>query len=885
MPLSAGTRLGAYEILAPIGAGGMGEVYRARDTKLKRDVALKVLPEAFANEPARMLRFQREAELLASLNHPNIAHIYGVEDRALVMELVEGRTLPSPLPIETALDYARQIADALEYAHEKGVIHRDLKPANIKVTPEGVVKLLDFGLAKAIEDPTAATDDPSQSPTLTLGATRVGMIMGTAAYMSPEQAAGKPVDRRSDIWSFGAVLYEMLSGKKAFDGESVSDTLASVLKLEPDWSALPAGTPDSIRKVVRRCLTKDRKQRLQAIGEARIVLENAGVEEPAPRTASKGSARRARLGLIAAAVLAAAAAGSGWLAWRATRGVGRPLVRLDVDLGPDISLPAPDNTGPSVIISPDGNRIAYVASVQGGRTKLFTRRLDQPAPVELPGTDSAVAPFISPDGQWIGFSIPPNKLNKISVEGGAVVPISTVALSPGASWGEDGTIVGGYIGGGLARIAPGGGPPEPLTQLINGEVAHTFPQILPGGKAVLFVANVLNTAVTFGGNIEVLTLANRGRKLLVRGATAPHYLPTGHLVYLSGSTLFAVPFDLDKLEVHGTAIPILDDVEHEQRQNRAGQFAISASGTLIYRKSKSSGANTAVTLQWLDSSGKRKPLPAQPGSYFTPRFSPDGTRVAVTGVGASDYNIQIYDLDRDTWVHITAGLEGFANPIWSPDGQYMVFASTRGGLFWTRWDRPGQVQPLTQSKSTQLPYSFSRDGKRLVGIERGAGMRIFTIPVEWEGGQLRTGKPEPFGENQAIEPSFSPDGRWLAYKSLEAAKQEVYVSAFPTGGTWQISEGGGRNPVWSQSAPELFYESPDGQIMTVRYTAKGDSFVPEKPRVWAEKVAGQWDLAPDGRRLLVMTQVAAPEVPKADHELVFLENFFDYLGKKVPVNR
>jgi serine/threonine protein kinase len=385
MPLAPGSKIGPYEILAPIGAGGMGEVYRARDTKLKREVAIKVLPDVFATDPGRMLRFQREAEVLASLNHPNIAHIYGVEERALVMELVEGETLPTGLPVETALRYARQMAEALEYAHERGVIHRDLKPANIKVTPEGSVKLLDFGLAKAVEDPAASGDDSSNSPTLTLGATRVGVILGTAAYMSPEQASGKVADRRADIWSFGAVLFEMLSGTQAFQGENASDTLATVMKLDPDWSALPKDTPAPIAKLLRRCLTKDRRQRLQAIGDARVTLENPAADEPV----NPSAASRSRFGVvttIAAVALAAAIPGLGW--WRATRPVERSLVRLEVDLGADVALP-PNTTSRSIILSPDGTRLVFRS---GTPPRLFTRRLDQAKAAELPGTENAAFP-------------------------------------------------------------------------------------------------------------------------------------------------------------------------------------------------------------------------------------------------------------------------------------------------------------------------------------------------------------------------------------------------------------------------------------------------------------------------------------------------------------
>ena len=461
MHLSPGTRLGPYEILSPLGAGGMGEVYRAKDTKLKREVALKVLPEAFARDPERMARFQREAEMLAALNHPNIAAIYGFEDGALIMELVEGETLSRPLPIDTALRYARQIAEALEYAHERGVIHRDLKPANVKVTSEGVVKLLDFGLAKAIENPAARGGDPANSPTLTLGMTAVGVIMGTAAYMSPEQAGGKTADRRADIWSFGAVLYEMLSGKRAFGGESVSDTLASVLKVDPDWNALPAATPASIRKLVRRCLAKDRKQRLQAIGEARIAIEEVLAGAPTEEaSAPAAGGRRSILPWAAAAgVLAIVAAIGWWIAWRSTRPVDQPLLSLSVDLGPDAIV----GTHITAAISPDGTRLAFPAHGPDGKTQLATRLLDQPQATLLPGTEGADDPFFSPDGQWIGF-FAEGKMKKVSVRGSAVVVLCDAPAGRGAAWGEDDNIIAtldGNTGVGLSRVPAAEGRRRP----------------------------------------------------------------------------------------------------------------------------------------------------------------------------------------------------------------------------------------------------------------------------------------------------------------------------------------------------------------------------------------------------------------------------------------
>jgi protein kinase-like protein/WD40 repeat protein len=573
MPLSAGTKLGSYEVLAQIGAGGMGEVYQAHDTKLGRDVAIKVLPEAFAHDPERLSRFQREAKLLASLNHPNIATIHGLEEsngtHYLVMELVSGENLAERLkrdgavPVEESLTIAKQIAEALETAHEKGIIHRDLKPANVKLTPEGKVKVLDFGLAKAFAGD-ASTEDIGNSPTLSMAATMQGVILGTAAYMSPEQAKGKAVDKRTDIWAFGAVLYELLTGKQAFHGEDVSDILGAVLRMEPDWSRLPENTPPAIHRLLHRCLQKDRRQRLQDATDVRFEIEDTIAAPKDSRATQAAPASTSKLLLAVAAVMAIVAVVTSWVAWRATRPVEqalRPLVRLDVDLGPDVSLGSP--AGIDEIISPDGTRIVYVS-----QRRLFTRRLDQPNATELAGTQGANAPFFSPDGQWVAF-FTSGKLQKISVDGGSAIALCDAANAPGGSWGEDGNIIAALSStNGLSRIPFAGGPPTPVTDLQNGEITHRWPQILPGGKAVLFTASANATAFD-GANIEVMSLADHRRKTLVRGGTFGRYLPSGHLVYVNRGTLFAVSFDVDRLEVHGTPAPVLDQIGYTTVQGSA----------------------------------------------------------------------------------------------------------------------------------------------------------------------------------------------------------------------------------------------------------------------------------------------------------------------------
>jgi serine/threonine-protein kinase len=887
--LAAGEKLGPYEILAPIGAGGMGEVYRARDTKLKRDVALKVLPEAFARDPGRMARFQREAEVLASLNHPNIAHIYGVEERALVMELVEGESPKGPLPFEDAWKIALQIADALEYAHERGVIHRDLKPANVKVTPDGLVKLLDFGLAKAFtQTPDSAAADPENSPTVTLGATVAGTIMGTAAYMSPEQAKGKRVDKRADIWSWGVVLYELLTGERLFQGEDAADTLAAVIHKQPDLEK----APPQVRLLLGRCLEKDPKKRLRDISVAKELLE----EKPQATAASQP--RLSSVGWIAAAVLAliAAVASLNW--WRATRPVEHSLVRLDVDLGSDISLSPPTQRGSTVSLSPDGARLVYSARVGGGQSRLFTKRLDrldQPKAVELPGTEGAQDAFFSPDGQWIGFVTATN-LSKISVQGGAAVPLADAGGFAGATWGEDDNIIlSEPFGRGLRRIPAAGGSESVLAALGNGDPVFALPQILPRGNGVLFTGVGANQNL-----VEILTLPDHRRKTLAKGQS-PHYLAVsahdGYLLYTDKATMFAVPFDLDKLQTRGTAVPILDDIAYNEFSG-AGQFSLSANGTLVYRRGGASAGPPISTIEWLDTAGKRQPLLTKPRAYGFLRFSPHGKRLATQVTDPSDQDLWIYDPERDLSTNLTA-TQGFgAVPVWTPDGRYIVFASTRSGLWWTRSDGAGQPQQLFESHTAQVPFSFATtpDGKlRLAYYQLNPRPQIWTVPVKEGPTGLKGETPVQFFQDQSTDlaPAFSPDGRWLAYSSSASGNFEFYVRPFPPesgeGGRAQISNGGAGTNVfgiaWSRTGHELYYQSGD-QIMAVSYSIKGDTFMPDKPRVWISKLGGtQWDLVPNGNRVAVITPVTSSQTPQQDHTVVFLLNFLDYLKQQVPLNK
>jgi serine/threonine-protein kinase len=858
-PGEVDARLGPYEILSPLGAGGMGEVYRARDPRMGRDVAIKVSAERFSD------RFEREVHAVAALNHANICHIYDVGPNYLVMELVEGPTLAGriqqgALPFDEALAIARQIAEALEAAHEKGIVHRDLKPANIKITPEGVVKVLDFGLAKVAQS--SACDDPEASPTLTIEGTRAGQILGTAAYMSPEQARGRSVDKRADIWAFGVVLYEMLTGRRLFHGETLSDTLVAVMKEEPDWQLVPA----KAQRLLKSCLEKDPKRRLRDIGDAWRLLEDA------PVTAPTGSLRWK----IAAGALAAALAIALWAPWRSTRPADRPLLRLDVDLGPDVSLES--FAGANAIISPDGTRLVYVS-----RNRLFTQRLDQQQATELPETEGADAPFFSPDGQWVAF-FAENKLKKVSVSGGATTVLCNASDGMGGSWGEDEAIIAALnVAGGLSRIPANGGAPSPLTQLdrARGETTHRWPQILPAGKAVLFTTHSQQVRGFDEAEIMVMSLGDRHKKTLVRGGTYGRYVPTGHLLYMNHGTLFAVPFDIGSLEVRGSPVSLLNQVAYDI--SGGARFEVSHTGTLVYETGGVQGRS--VNVDWLESDGKKRTFLRTPGNYGRPSISADGQRVAIEIADRQRSDIWTYDSHRDAMTRLT--WDGKVNqlPIWSPDGRYIVFQDQEG-LSWTRADGAGKPQPLLRTKSaTVQAWSFAPDGKRLAYFELdpATAFHLWTVPLASDGGGLRAGQPEVFLQTPFDErhPSFSPDGRWLAYSSSESGGFQVYVRTFPDkGGKWQISSAGGFYPAWSRAGRQLFFESLDNRVMVADYTVEGDSFVPDKPRVWSEtRLANlgmfkNYDLAPDGKRIVALLPAEGGEV-QPRHHVVFLMNFFD----------
>ena len=919
MSLSVGSRLGGYEILSLLGQGGMGEVYRARDVRLGRDVAIKILPTDVADDPDRLARFEREAQVLASLNHPHIGQIHGVEDSsgvpALVMELVEGPTVADriaegAIPIAEALPIARQIADALEAAHDSGVIHRDLKPANVKIRPDGTVKVLDFGLAKILDAAPVSGAGATKSPTLSLQATFAGTILGTAAYMSPEQAAGKSVDKRADIWSFGVVCWEMLTGRRLFDGETIAHTMAGVLRADIDFGQLPSDTPPTIPDLLKRGLDRDVKRRLRDIGEARIAIDraiadpHAGATPPANRAAFGFALRRSRR-IRWAIALAFAIAGVGiLLPWRLSRSVSRPAaVMVTADLGADTSLAVPGAPGANLALSPKGDLFVFVGqNSSAAGTQLYIRRLDQLRATVLSGTDDARSPFFSPDGGWIAF-FANGKLKKISVTGGAAITICDAQAGRGGAWAPDDTIVftpNAAPGNALKRVPSTGGTPVPLMKLADDESSQRWPQVLPNGKGVLF-----STGPSLGnwddGSLAVKPLPDGARRVLLRGGYFGRYISSGHLVYIHGGTLFAVPFNLDRLEVIGSPVPVVESVVANAGTGVAN-FAASDNGTLVYWSGVGGGSDQSIS--WMDRNGKTEPLLATPSDWSNPRFSPDGRRLALDIRRAEGQPaISTYDWSRDQLMRLTVTSAGASiKPVWTPDGRRVTFSSTRANLqvmnlYWQRADGVGEAQRLTDSPNTQVASSWHPNGRLLAFYEnRGTqtGQDVLILPVEGDDASgWKPGKPyallsEPFDEQDA---QFSPDGRWIAYYSNESGGPEVYVRPFPntSAGKWPISSGGGLNPVWSRARHELFYRTPNQQIMVASYAVDGDTFHPEQPRLWSpgrflvRPRLTSYDLHPDGDRFAVAAVSGVADLKQ--HNVVFIFNVFDELRRVAPATR
>ncbi|MGB2889994.1 MAG: protein kinase [Candidatus Acidiferrales bacterium] len=887
-----------YHILEKLGAGGMGEVYRATDTRLVRDVALKVLPEAYARDGERMARFEREAKVLASLNHPNIALIYGLEEsgvtRALVMELVEGPTLSErikgAIPLDEALPIAKQIAEALEYAHERGIIHRDLKPSNVKVTRDGQVKVLDFGLAKALEGE-ASQEELQNSPTLT--ASRGGVLLGTAAYMSPEQARGKRVDRRSDIWAFGCVLYEMLTGKRTFNGETISDTLAAVIKSEPDWTSLAASTPQRIRELLRRCLQKDPKQRLRDIGEARIAIEKllSGSDdaETAPGVAPPQSPWRRAMPWAAGILIGSLATALIFWSYRVTP-APRPVGRLSIEPPSGDSI-VPGN--PSVAISPDGTELVYRARHEG-KIQLYLRRTDRFEASPLPGTQGAQGSFFSPDGQWLGFRSE-GKLKKISLQGGAPVVLCDASNLRGASWGPDDTIIfSPTFLGGLMRVSASGGTPQALTtpDTGKGERSHRWPEILPGGKAIVFnIAQPKDIGYLFGSKIVVERLDTHERKILPLEGSDPRYSPSGHLIFAREAGLFAVPFELNRLEVSGPPVLVLDGVRTFSNTGMA-DFAISRTGSLVYLPGSVYAAEGL--LAWVDRKNQTQTLAAPVRGYSFPHVSPDGQRVAVMIASGTTTDVWVFNIPHGTLTRLT--FDGHSSaPVWMPDGKRIAYTTNAGSGGWAilskAADGSGAEGTLLSGQSTiQIPESWSPDGKFLA-VTTFAPDKAWSISIVPLQGDR---KPRPFVQTAflAAEPRFSPDGHWIAYTSEESGGQEVYVQPFPgPGGKWQVSTEGGARPVWARNGRELFYLMPStpSEIMSVEISIQ-PGFNASTPRSVADVPTelpvrfgnGRYDVSADGQRFL-FTKASEENAPPGEVRVVL--NWSEELKRLAPTGK
>jgi serine/threonine-protein kinase len=944
MGLQPGTRVGPYEIAAQIGVGGMGEVYRATDTNLGRAVAIKVLPDAFAQDPDRLARFDREARTLAVLNHPHIAQIHGLERSggtvALVMELVDGPTLADRIalgavPVDEALPIAKQIAEALEAAHEQGIIHRDLKPANIKVRPDGAVKVLDFGLAKVI-DAGLGTGNPglgnrgldhaSQAPTVTTPAvTEAGIILGTAAYMSPEQARGKPVDRRTDIWAFGCVLYETLTGRKAFPGEDVTDTLAAVMRSEPAWEALPPGLSPTLTVYLKRCLHKEPRQRVGDARDVRLALEGAfdttvGVggfrsAEPADVqeqvNAAVTNARREwarlfwrRVLVVGAAAAIAGSAVSGAALWYARRPAPGALVRLDLTTSGASALSLQPVVR-DLAITPDGSHIIY-----RGSNRLFVRALAQTPPTALTGVGAPRGPFVSPDGQWVGF-FDTNQLKKVALTGGPPVTVTvTDGNAPrGATWGQDETIIFATAAPatGLQRTSVSGGEVTVLTtpNRESGEGDHVWPEFLPGSQAVLF------TIAPTGGDLDtaqiaVMDLRTNTQTVLVRGGSHAHYVPSGHLVYGSRGTLRAVAFDLARMAVVGTPVTVVEQVM--TTPVGAVDAMVAANGTLVYAAG-GGFAGVERSLVWVGRTGREEPLSAPIRPYQYPRLSPDGAR-AIVYSNDQELDLWVWDMARAGLTRLTFEPGQDMVAAWMPDSRRVLFSSARGrdtrNVFMQAVDGTGSAVRVLESPNHMDPTGVTSDGMRMVLNEitpsRRRDLRLFTlsppgaVAASPQGAALLSSRLETLVETPSEERGgvVSADGRWLAYESDASGRFEVYVRPFPNvgDGLWQISNGGGMQPLWAPSGRELFFVAPDGALMMVPVNA-GDS-------AWNAGLATKliegryyfgdggaapsrhYDVAPDGQRFLMIKEVGGGA--STPQNIAVVLNWTEELKRLVPTN-
>lgn len=900
MPLSEGSRLGSYEILSALGAGGMGEVYRARDTRLERHVAIKILPQAFVDDAERVARFQREAKVLASLNHPHIAAIYGLDEadgvKALVMELVEGEDLArrltrGPVPLDEALPIARQIADALEAAHERGIVHRDLKPANIRVRPDGTVKVLDFGLAKALVSD-AESPDVLNSPTITALATHAGIVLGTAPYMSPEQARGRGVDRRTDIWAFGAVFYELLAGVRAFPGDSVTEALSHVLTLTPDWTRLPQDTPAAIRTLLRRCLERNPAKRLDSAVAVRLEIDEALTSPATTAGGVQVPRRQVGWGAVAATFAAGLLAALGtWAVMRKEPPAPSLAARFAIPL-PLAATQEAQFQGNDVALSPDGRYLVYQS---GGR--LVLRALDQIEAVPLSGVSSGRKPFFSPDSRWIGF-FDGGDLKKVAIAGEPVITLARELGTPeGGTWGDDGTIVVSSEDGniGLMRVPANGGEATALTTPAAPQNPHWAPSMLPGDRGVLF---------TIWGNtsedreLVVLDLKSGNQKTLLRDAIGAEYLETGYLVYATvddsnsaAGTLWAVAFDLDRLAVVGEPVRVSETLA----VNMFADYAVSKTGALAYVPVR----RVTRSFVWVDRSGRETPIDGVPSRpYFTVGLSPDGRRAAF-GIADQEFDIWTWDFERESLTRLTFEPGVDILPRWTPDGRHIVFQSDRAGalnVYRVAADGSGPVERLTTSRSDHWPNSITPDGTTLLFCERRpkSGYDILRMPISPRSAGRATESEEPLTEPTTLVSSssaeyaanISPDGRYFAYQSAESGGRfEIYVRPYPDAslGRWQISTAGGVAPVWAPSGRELFYLDESNTLMAVPVDTSGPQFSLGRPaKVFNTKYAGNfysYDMAPDGRFLMMKDSSAGG--PAEPRSIVVVLNWVEEVKRRV----
>ncbi len=863
MTLQPGDRLGPYEVLSALGAGGMGEVYRARDTKLGREVAIKILPRLFTSDPERLVRFEREARMLAALNHPNIGAIYGLEDadgvRALVLELIEGETLADriqrrALPVAEALTIARQIADALDSAHEKGIIHRDLKPANVKITPDGVVKVLDFGLAKAAAGD-GSSPDLSQSPTDTGGGTREGIILGTAAYMSPDQARGKRVGKRTDVWAFGCVLYEMLTGRVPFPGETMSDTVAAILGREPDWHALPAATPEAIRRLLRRSLQKDDKVRLRDIADARLEIDEARSESPSPDSAATPPLRRTERLAWLAAVGALALVAAAMAAWAVRPTPPPPEVQLEINTPP---VSDPEDLS-SLAISPDGQKLVFVAT-EDGQPQLWVRELDSVVSRPIPGTGDASMPFWSHDSRSVGFYAD-GLLKRIDLAGGLVRTLTEATAGVGGSWNRDGVILlVRNPASAIVRISADGGMSAEATRLEGSHAGHIFPHFLPDGRHFLYYVNgAPETRGVYVGQLD----GSATRKLFDSDSAAVY--ASGHLLFVRGATLLAQGFEVSRLEVTGSPFPVAAGVVGSMLANVRAALSATAGGAIAFRVGYAQAERQFV---WVDRSGKEIGTVGAPdsGLAISPSISPDGGSLAFLRRVNGNADIWLLETRRGLLSRFTEHAAEDIFPVWSRDGVRIAFTSNRNGtidLYQKRTTGVGVEELLLPGGPEEsFACDWSPDGQFLLYQRRSAktGFDFWALPLAGGGKPFSVGQTE-FDERDG---QFSPDGKRMAFHSNRSGRFEVYVQPFPgPGAALRVSTGGGAQVRWRPDGRELFYIALDGRLMAapIQVPADGQLVVGMPVPLFATHVGrvlsigAQYIVSSDGQRFLMNTFV------------------------------